>query len=110
MAIDPTDPDLLIQQVHKALTKKGFKGTVAQFQRSFSDISINTTTQGASTLKISLIDPEWVLLTSGFLDTDDDGRLDAIDINFPQTSKFWWRLTQVEAQTDLGAANVTLTF
>lgn len=63
---------------------------------SIVDLQVTDTIKGASVIEMHLADPTWELVTSGFLDADADGRLDPIDVNFPEGSDQWWRLTQVE--------------
>lgn len=76
-----------------------------------ADITLNDTAQGASTLEVSLIDPYWILLISGFIQTDENGFLwPPIDINFPTGTDCVWRLCQVNATKDFTQPNLTLTF
>jgi hypothetical protein len=76
-----------------------------------SDIQIETMAQGASTLKVTVIDPLRTLLISGFIQADVNGYLwPPIDINFPAGTDCWWRLAQVTATVDYTQPNVTLTF
>ncbi|UTI62244.1 C40 family peptidase [Paraconexibacter antarcticus] len=77
---------------------------------AISEIQTRSQISGASTLTVDLIDPDWVILTSGFLDLDENGRLDTIEVNYPDGSDSWWRLVGVDASLDLSGPNVTLTF
>lgn len=78
---------------------------------SIADIRQNDTIEGSSTLEIDVIDREWVLIDSHFLDADEDGKLEpTIDINYPLGSQYWWRLTTVDVSDDPSTANITLTF
>jgi hypothetical protein len=87
-----------------------------------SDVQLNTTAQGAGTLVLSIIDPQWRLLNydwplgSGdtFIQADDTGYLwPPIDINFPTGTDCVWRLCQCAPVTMTPGdttANMTLTF
>jgi hypothetical protein len=59
---------------------------------------------------VTLVDEDWELLTSGWLDTDANGYLQPVTVEFPEGSGLNWELCAVEASTDLSQANVTLTF
>jgi hypothetical protein len=102
--------DVIATQVLSQLKKTQPKVTRVELESVIADIRVETTVQGASTIEIDVIDPDWHLLTSGFLDVDDKGKLKPVDINYPKASNFWWRLTQVSPTTDKSGANVTLTF
>lgn len=110
MADDPNSTDVVLDQIYAAVKKKHPTVDKAELDEVIGDIRVLTTIQGASTLEIDVTDTEWLLLTSGFLDCGDDGKLDPIDLNYPLDSNMWWRLTQCDASTDKTAANVTLTF
>ena len=46
-------------------------------------------------------DPAWRLMDSGFFDADPaTGVLEDLDVNYPEGSRFWWRLHQVSPQQD----------
>jgi hypothetical protein len=64
-------------------------------------------TAGAPTLAITMQDPRWALLDSGFFQCDTQGRLLDLDLNYPEGSRFWWRLNQVSPQSD---HSIALTF
>lgn len=115
MAIDPNDStvEVVVSKMLAELRKVSKRASSVELSDVIADVRINTTTQGASSLEIDVIDPQWVLLTSGFLDVSRDGRLRAADLNFPANSNYWWRLTQVDPSTGTGAGggpNLTLTF
>jgi hypothetical protein len=55
---------------------------------------------GASTLTLTLDDPDWVLMDSGVFDADKDSKLDQVTINYPDGSRFWWQLLQINAKAD----------
>lgn len=72
----------------------------ADLASSMTGIAPDLTMQGASQLVLTLQDPTWRILDSGFFDADEDGRLDNLDVNYPDGSRHWWRLHQVSAQAD----------
>jgi hypothetical protein len=62
----------------------------------------------ASAIQVELVDENWQLVDSGFFGIVDDPRLLApIDLNFPEGSRWWWRLSQYSAKSDF---TITLTF
>lgn len=90
------DLDVIARQV--IVGKRKLKRTVpsqADLAASLTGISITDTIKGSSTLTLTMYDDEWALMESGFFDNNEDGRLDAIDVNYPDGSRFWWRITQV---------------
>ncbi|HEY1437371.1 MAG TPA: hypothetical protein VGG82_07700 [Casimicrobiaceae bacterium] len=68
--------------------------------RAITTVAIDLQSAGAPSLVITMLDPTWRLLDSGFFDVDADGKLDNIDINYPDRSRFWWRLHQFSPQDD----------
>jgi hypothetical protein len=79
------------------------------------DIVLDWVAQGASTLTLQLIDPEWQLLTRwgdrpAFIDVDDSGLLIPVDVNYPEGTDCWWRLVQASPSIDMTQANIQLTF
>lgn len=102
-----TNVEIFAKQLLK--NAKGKKPAVVELTDAIADVTINTTIEGASSLVLSVIDPQWDILTSDFLAHDKQGRLDAIDVNYPEGSNYWWRLTQVDGSTAKDGANLTLT-
>jgi hypothetical protein len=77
------------------------------------EITPETQTLGAALLQVTVIDPHWKIARSGLCDTDADGLLRQIDVNFPQGTEVWWRLAMVDltdASSSGNAPNLTLTF
>jgi hypothetical protein len=70
-------------------------------------VSLQATIKGASTLVITIHDADWTLLDSGFLDADENNKVDQVDVNYPVGGRYWWRLSQINAQAD---HTVSLTF
>jgi hypothetical protein len=83
--------------------------SAADLDTAIVDIQIDDTIHGASTITLQLEDPTLKLVTTGFLDADDDGRLDAIDVHYPADSDLWWRLTSVDLDI-VGDATLSMTF
>jgi cell wall-associated NlpC family hydrolase len=109
--IEPLPPGLahfVATQISSAATKKPVaKENLAS---RIAEIALRTQISGASTLTVTLIDPEWALLTSGFLDVNKEGVLPEIEVQYPPGSGSFWRLCMVDASSDLYGPNVTLTF
>lgn len=80
------------------------------------DIIRRTVAQGAGTLEVHIVDPEWKLLTRygnapAFIDCDDSGLLIPVDVNFPDGTDCWWRLEAAAPSLfDGSSPNLTLTF
>jgi hypothetical protein len=110
MAGRDDDPQVVADQLYKAIRRKHPGVLKAEIGGIVADVRPLTTIQGASTLEVDVIDPDWVLITSGFLDKGADEKFDVVDLNYPQGSKMWWRLTQADVSTDLAGANLTLIF
>lgn len=90
------DLDVIARQITaaKRKLKKGVPSKV-DLANAMVSLSITDTIKGSSTLTLTMKDDDWSLMDSGFFDNDENGRLDAIDINYPNRSRFWWRITQV---------------
>lgn len=73
-------------------------------------ITVQDTMSGSSTMTITLVDEGCYLLDIGFFDPNDDGKLDAVEVNYPADSPFWWRLTQASVAIAGGGAEIELTF
>jgi hypothetical protein len=93
---DGPDLDVIARQIVAAKRKlrPGVPASLDLASR-ITSLSVTDTMEGSSTLTITILDDDWELLDSGFFDNDADGKLDPIDINYPQGSRFWWRITQV---------------
>jgi len=68
--------------------------SVADLAAHITKIDLDHTRVGAPSLAITIQDPQWVILDSGFFTADDTGKLLDIDINYPDASRYWWRLNQ----------------
>jgi len=106
---DAMNPELVLKQVGRAMREDGFDIADSDLSTALGSLKIVTSISEASTLELTLIDPHWVLLNSGFFGSKATDRLPAIDLNYPQTSTWWWRLVNVRVSPADGA-NVTLVF
>jgi hypothetical protein len=103
-----TEPDKQVIAQSLVAGKKNAKGKLGKdhglhstdIAAAMTDVSLDFQSKGATSLQITFLDPVWRLLDSGFFDVDEDGRLDNIDINYPDKSRYWWRLHQFSPQDD----------
>jgi hypothetical protein len=80
-------------------------------ETAITNIHLDDELRGSSTITVEIHDELWELVDSGFFDADEDGKLDKIEVNYPQDSRLWWRLTQIGIdEATRGGADVTLTF
>jgi hypothetical protein len=79
-------------------------------ENAITGIQITDTIAGFSTIVVKFEDPEWKLIRSGFFDANEDGRLDALDVNYPLGSDLWWRASQVSVDANRASASISLTF
>jgi cell wall-associated NlpC family hydrolase len=97
--------------VDAAVLKKKKVPRAVDLEQAMTSINISDELKGSSTITIGVHDENWELVDSGFFDADKDGRLDKVEVNYPENSRFWWRLTQVGIdEANRGGADVTLTF
>jgi hypothetical protein len=82
----------------------------AQLAKAITTVVPNDTMRGASTLTVTLIDPDLELTTGGFFDPNHDGRLDPIDVADPYTGQEWFRLATVDQEIGATGSILTLTF
>ena len=80
----------------------------ATLATAITTITITDTMEGSSTVEVKLWDEGWDLIDSGFFDADADGRFEKVDLNYPDGSRYWWRMTQVQIQGRRGGAELTL--
>jgi hypothetical protein len=75
------------------LSLNPFQRHVPSFAVESSVVSarVTLTIEGASTLEVSIHDPEWQIERSGVLDPDQDGRMQAVDVTLDTLR---WRLVQ----------------
>ena len=112
---DPVQIQAFKQSIADQMNAQSGGPTLVDLSDRIADIKIETAAQGASILTVSVIDPLWVLLVSGFIQADAEGYLwPPIDVNFPTGTDCVWRLAAVEAdwdaEMDMQNGNLTLTF
>jgi len=100
--------DLLAKRV-KATSTRGSVNE-AELSDRIGEIEEETQINGPDYIKVHIIDPEWTLQGSGFVDVDSQGLLDEIEIEFPEGSKRLWIFCQVEGSTDITEPNFIMTF
>jgi hypothetical protein len=84
---------------------------VAELSNRIGEIEEETEILGADYLKIHIIDPDWNLQRSGFVDVNEEGQFsNEAQIEFPEGSKRFWVLCAVEGSTDVTSANFRMTF
>lgn len=116
-----TDPDDLGRQVAKKLQCS---------PDLIADIRVITSWEGAASLEVDIVDSDFEVLEGGALTPTDRKltttdpniqeaevaaghgpySLPVIDVNYPEGSDFWWRLSDISPQSALDGANLTLTF
>lgn len=109
---EPLSAQIVTSFLAKAMVRaaKGETPDAKQLASSISEIELETQIAGASFIKVSCIDPYWVLATSGWLDVSDEGLLDEIEVEFPEKSGWLWVLCAVEISNDVTQPNLILTF
>lgn len=110
--IDPLSPVQVSTLIATDIQSSALHGLPAreELAQVISEVQLQTQTLGASLLHIRIIDPGWAIQRTGWLNVSDDGLLDEIEVEFPNNSGMWWRLTMVEGGNDLTQPNLTLTF
>jgi cell wall-associated NlpC family hydrolase len=93
-----------------ATSTRGTSPAVTDLAEAISEVTLETQMAGSSLLTLTVIDPQWDLLTSGWLDVSEEGLLDEIEVNFPEGSDSWWRLCMIEPTGDTTGPNLTMTF
>jgi len=93
--LEGPDKDFIARQLKETQKGRGKKIHKVELASAIQTVKITDTIHGSSTITVSLVDPQFDLLDSKFFDPNKDGRLDAIDVNYPRGSRFWWRLTQI---------------
>jgi cell wall-associated NlpC family hydrolase len=101
--------EFIAAQVVKARQKlKKSAPSRAALATAITAITYEDTFEGSSTLTVSVSDPFFELIE--FFDVDTDGYLDVVDVNWPDGSDYWWRLTQLEMDDAPGATTFDLVF
>jgi hypothetical protein len=109
--VDFGDQSLWATSLVSAKRRKGKSAPGAvDLENAITGIQITDTIAGFSTIVVKFEDPEWKLIRSGFFDANEDGRLDALDVNYPIGSDLWWRASQVSVDANRASASISLTF
>ncbi len=105
------DAHVLSRFLAKQIVKSAKKGAPAEedLAKAISEVELETQIAGASFIKVTVIDPEWAIITSGWIDVVE-GLVDQIEVEFPEKSGWFWRLCAIDGSTDRTQANLTLTF
>lgn len=99
--------DLLGKAIQKAAKNEPPEGI--QLSHRISEVEIETSTTGASFIKLQIIDPDWELQTDGWLSLNKEGLLQQVEIEFPEESGWFWRLCAVDGTNIVSGPNLTLT-
>jgi hypothetical protein len=67
-----------------------------ELAEAIQEIELETEIDGASFIKVSILDPEGALQESGFFDPDADGLLPAIEVEYPEKSGWFWRFCAID--------------
>jgi hypothetical protein len=104
----PSIVHFIVKQLNP--TKHGI--SEADLAEAIQEVEIQTQIAGASFLKIHVIDAEplWAITDSGLIAVNEDGLLNELQVEFPEGSKYFWRLAAVEGSTEISQANLILTF
>lgn len=105
------DPRVLTRFLAKQIVSSAKKGapTVENLAKAISEIELQTQILGASFIKVTVIDPEWTITTSGWLEVVE-GLVNQIEVEFPEKSGWFWRLCAIDGTTDRTQPGLTLTF
>jgi hypothetical protein len=81
-----------------------------ELAQAITEVELQTQISGASFIKVWVADPYWVLTTSGFVDVNEEGILDPLEVEFPEGSGSLWVFCAVEVTNDLTQPSLILTF
>ena len=103
-----TPDSSLIAQSLLASAKKLKKSAPSQMDLADAIATVNLTSpiQGAPSIVLQLLDPLWHLLDSTFFDADQDGRLDPLQLVYPE-GRYTWILSQVSPSGAAHTMDVT---
>jgi hypothetical protein len=81
------DARVLSRFLAKQIVKSAKKGAPAEedLALAISEVELETQIAGASFIKVTVIDPEWAIITSGWIDVVE-GLVDQIEVEFPEKS------------------------
>jgi len=104
-----TEPDSgIIAKSLLASAKKLRKQAPSQMDlaNAITDVSMTSPLAGAPSIVLSLLDPLWNLLDSTFFDADQDGRLDPLQLVYPE-GRYTWVLSQLSPSGSAHTMDVT---
>lgn len=109
--VETPQAELIAKFFAKRVKKSSKRGVVNEVELAerVGEIELETQILGASFITVTIIDPEWALQTSGFVDVVE-GLLDEIEVEFPENSGWFWVLCKVEGSTEVSTANFTMVF
>lgn len=109
--VETPQAELIAKFFAKRVKKSSKRGVVNEVELAerVGEIELETQILGASFITVTIIDPEWALQTSGFVDVVE-GLLDEIEVEFPENSDWFWVLCKVEGSTEVSTANFTMVF
>jgi hypothetical protein len=114
--LDPTwgpvsDKALWATQIIGEKARKGHKlPKDVDLADAIVDIDTTDTIRGSSTIVLTIADLTGALLDNGFFDVNADGKPEPLDVNYPDGSRYWWRLTQIGLDYSGQGVTGTLTF
>lgn len=100
---------LVAERIHGSVNK----GAVNKYElaQNIGEIEIETQINGASFLKLHVIDPEWTIAKQGWLDLNEEGIFkEEVQLEFPEKSRWHWSICAVEISTDVTEPNLVITF
>lgn len=96
--LEGPDKDVIARQLRRGRSR--VRRNKVDLAEAIETVRINDTIKGSSSLEVDMHDPGYDLLESGFFDPNKNGKLDPIDINYPDDSRFWWRLTSLAVNAE----------
>jgi len=101
---DDTTPDTHLfakAWVDSASNFKGNTPAAEDLAEMITGIGQDLTMQGAPQIEVDLLDTDFILMDAGFFDPSSSGRLvDKVEVNYPQGSRYYWRLFQYSPSAD----------
>lgn len=101
-------PEYAVWARQVAKQKKGL--AKVSLEEAITSIDLVDTLEGSSSFTVSVVLPNWDLLGDGFFDAQPDGKLDPVDVNYPEGSRFWWRLTSIDLNVGTRKPRLSMTF
>jgi hypothetical protein len=109
--IDQGDRSIWARQIIDQQKHNGKAVPLAvDLESAVTSIDLSDAMRASGTVEIGVRDVDWRLTDSGFFDANENGILDRIEVNYPEGSDFWWRLSQVGTTKAGNGADLTLSF